>query len=79
MRNIHACFLLAIGNANEIARVLEVCSDRERPIKRTAAETLGGTVADQNCMHEEIKSRLNLGDACSHSVENIRLERQVII
>jgi hypothetical protein len=29
---------------------------------------LGTTLTDQNCMHEEIKSRLNSGNACYHSV-----------
>jgi hypothetical protein len=33
---------------------------------------LGGTtLTDQNCMHEEIKSRLNLGDTCYHSVQHL--------
>jgi hypothetical protein len=32
---------------------------------------LGMTVTDQNCIHEEIKSRLNSGNACHHSVWNI--------
>jgi hypothetical protein len=27
------------------------------------------TLTDQNCMHEEIKSRLNSGNACYHSVQ----------
>jgi hypothetical protein len=27
---------------------------------------LGTTLTDQNCMHEEIKSRLNSGNACYH-------------
>jgi hypothetical protein len=27
-----------------------------------------GTLTDQNCMHEEIKRRLNSGSACYHSV-----------
>jgi hypothetical protein len=31
---------------------------------------LGTTLTDQNCMHKEIKSRLNLGNACYHSVQN---------
>jgi sorting nexin-29 len=30
---------------------------------------LGRTLTDQNCMHEEIKSRLNPGNACCHSVQ----------
>jgi hypothetical protein len=31
---------------------------------------LGTTLTDQNCIHEEIKSRLNLGNACYHSVQS---------
>jgi len=29
-----------------------------------------GTISNKNCIHEEIKSRLNLGNACYHSVQN---------
>jgi hypothetical protein len=32
---------------------------------------LGTTLKDQNCMHEEIKNRLNLGIACHHSVQSL--------
>jgi hypothetical protein len=32
---------------------------------------LGTTITDQNCMQEEIKSRLNLGNACYHSVHSL--------
>jgi hypothetical protein len=32
---------------------------------------LGATLADQNCMHKEIKSRLNSGTACYHSVQSL--------
>jgi sorting nexin-29 len=31
---------------------------------------LGTTPTDQNCIHEEIKSRLNSGNACYHSVQS---------
>jgi hypothetical protein len=30
---------------------------------------LGTTLTDQNCMHEEIKSRLNSGNVCYHSIQ----------
>jgi hypothetical protein len=36
---------------------------------------LGTTVTDHNCMHEEIKSRLNLGNACYHSVQSLLSSR----
>jgi sorting nexin-29 len=36
---------------------------------------LGTTLTDQNCMYEEIKSRLNSGNACYHSVQSSILYR----
>jgi len=32
---------------------------------------LGTTLTDQNSIQEEIKSRLKLGNACCHSVQNL--------
>jgi hypothetical protein len=32
---------------------------------------LGTILTDKNCIHEEIKSRLNSGKACYHSVQSI--------
>jgi hypothetical protein len=32
---------------------------------------LGTTLTGQNCMDEEIKSRLNSGNACYHSVQSL--------
>jgi hypothetical protein len=34
-------------------------------------EASGTTLTDQNCIHEEIKSRLNSGNACYHSVQSL--------
>jgi hypothetical protein len=36
---------------------------------------LGTTLTDQNHMHEEIKSRLNSGNACYHSVQSLLSSR----
>jgi glycerol-3-phosphate O-acyltransferase len=36
---------------------------------------LGTTLTDQNCINEEIKSRLNSGNACNHSVQSLLLSR----
>jgi hypothetical protein len=32
---------------------------------------LGTTLTDQNCIHEEIRNRLNSGNACYHAVQNL--------
>jgi hypothetical protein len=36
---------------------------------------LGTTLRDQNCMQEEIKSRLNSGNACYHSAQGLLSSR----
>jgi hypothetical protein len=36
---------------------------------------LGTTLTDQNCIHEEIKSRLNSGNACYCSVQSLLSSR----
>jgi hypothetical protein len=36
---------------------------------------LGTTLTDQNSIHEEIKSRLNSGNACYHSVQSLLSSR----
>jgi len=32
---------------------------------------LGTTIKSQNYIHEEINSRLNMGNSCYHSVQNL--------
>jgi hypothetical protein len=36
---------------------------------------LGTTLTDQNCMHKEIKSTLNSGNTCYHSVQSLLSSR----
>jgi hypothetical protein len=36
---------------------------------------LESTLTDQNCIHEEIRSRLNSGNTCYHAVQNILSSR----
>jgi hypothetical protein len=36
---------------------------------------LGATLTDQNCIHEEIRGRLNSGNACYHAVQNLLSSR----
>jgi hypothetical protein len=36
---------------------------------------LGAILTDQNCIHEEIRNRLNSGNACYHAVQNLLSSR----
>jgi hypothetical protein len=36
---------------------------------------LGTTITDQNLIQDEIKKRLNYGNACNHSVQNLLSSR----
>jgi hypothetical protein len=40
---------------------------------------LGTTLTDQNCMHEEINSKLNSGNACNHSVQSLLCSRLLAV
>jgi hypothetical protein len=40
---------------------------------------LGATLTDQNSIHEEIRSRLNSGNACYHAVQNLLSSRLLSI
>jgi hypothetical protein len=41
----------------------------------TKFKYLGTTLTDKNCMQEDIKSRLNSGNACYHSIQRLLYSR----
>jgi hypothetical protein len=53
------------GQSNYI-RVANISFERVAKFKH-----LGATLTDHSCIHEEIRSRLNLGNACFHTVQNL--------
>jgi hypothetical protein len=57
------------GQSNYI-RVANKSSEKVAKFK-----CLGATLMDQNCIHEEIRSRLNSGNACFHAVQNLLSSR----
>jgi hypothetical protein len=60
-----------------VAESCTICSSRSgRPANESFENLekfkhLGTTLTKQNDIHDEIKSRLNSGNACCHSVQNL--------
>jgi hypothetical protein len=50
---------------------LEVNSEKTKYMFMSRHQNLGVTLTDQNCIHEEIRSRLNSGNACYHTVQKL--------
>jgi hypothetical protein len=64
-----------------LSRHQNVCQNRDMEIANRSFENVsqfkyfGTTVTNQNLIQEEIKRRLNSGDACYHSVQNLLSSR----
>jgi hypothetical protein len=55
-----------------LLRFMDVMSIANRSFEEVAKfKYLGITLTDQNCMNEEINSRLNLGNACYRLVQSL--------
>jgi hypothetical protein len=58
--------------AQAIHLLLEVCCVSMQFSENAAQfKCLGTTVTNQNLIQAEIKSRLDLGNACCHSIQNL--------
>jgi hypothetical protein len=58
--------IIGMGGAN-----IASMNTENRSFKGVAKfKYVGTTLTDQHCMQEEIKSRLNSGNACYHSVQS---------
>jgi len=55
-------------------KFMEVVCDKQQ-LFDICEPFLGTTITDQNSIQEEIKSRLKLGNACYHSVQNLLSSR----
>jgi hypothetical protein len=54
------------------AEIKHTTKTANRPFEDTGKfNYLGASQTDQNCMHEEVKSRLNSRNACYHSVQSL--------
>jgi hypothetical protein len=85
--NVHSYVLSALLDASkEVTKYMLMLSEKagqkhsitiaNRSFESvTKFKYLGTTLTDQNCMQEEIKSRLNSRNACYHSVQSLLSSR----
>jgi len=64
------CLGIGMQGGVTVSRLIIVNTERLEEFRY-----LGTTLTDQNSIQEEIKSRLKLGNACYHSVQNLLSSR----
>jgi hypothetical protein len=57
------------GSHNNANKIIRICNNFSKNV--VMFKHLGTTMANPNHIHDEIKSRLNSGNACYYSVKNI--------
>jgi hypothetical protein len=69
------CFIFVMSRDQNAGRNHSIKTDNS-PLERVEeSKYLGTNLTNQNSIHEEVKSRLNLGKACYYSVQNILSSR----
>src|SRR5215469_2278977 len=69
--NAHKTKYMTVSRDQNAGRIDSMKIDNSSIERVEEFKYLGTTLSDQNSIQEEIKSRLNLGSACCHSVQNL--------
>ena len=73
--NVHKTKYMAVSRDQNTGRIHSMKTDNSSIERVVDFKYLGTTLTNQNSVQEEIKSRLNLGDACYYSVQNLLSSR----